>query len=94
MIRTVSPSVPILPELRSEAEKYNLIIKNVVSENVPVKEGDAVEVTVYFAFPTAIVALEDFHEPFASYPYVYSVESKKTKAARGKHSIKKTTASL
>lgn len=80
IVLKVAPNVPILHELRSEAEKFSVIIKNVVSENLKNEDGtDCVSVTVFFAFQTDPAAIEDFCDRFRSYPYVYSVEGKQKK---------------
>ncbi len=70
----VAPNIPILHEIRSQADKYRLIVKNIVTENSKASDGkEQVEITVFFAFHSDEAVIADFVESFASYPYVYKI---------------------
>lgn len=70
----VAPNIPILHEIRSQADKYRLIVKNIVTENSKGSDGkEQVEITVFFAFHSDEAVISDFVESFASYPYVYKI---------------------
>ena len=70
----VAPNIPILHEIRSQADKYSLIIKNIVTHKGIKDNGrDEVSVTVYFSYHTDKATIANFCESFASYPYVYSI---------------------
>ena len=72
----VAPNIPILHEIRSQADKYRLIIKNIVTENGKASDGkEQVEITVFFAFHSDEAMIADFVESFASYPYVYKIRN-------------------
>lgn len=72
--RKVAPNIPILHEIRSQADKYSLIIKNIVThKGIKDNGGDEVSVTVYFSYHTDKATIADFCESFSSYPYVYSI---------------------
>ncbi len=72
----VAPNIPILHEIRSQADKYRLIIKNIVTENEKASDGkEQVEITVFFAFHSDEAMIADFVESFASYPYVYKIRN-------------------
>ncbi len=81
----VAPNIPILHEIRSQADKYHLIVKNIITENGKGSDGkEQVEITVFFAFHSDEAVISDFLESFASYPYVYkavnNTERKRKKA--------------
>lgn len=68
----VAPNIPILSEIRAQAEKHHLYIKNIKTDNSKSIEGnERLEVTVYFAYHTDQALLSDFIESFSSYPYVF-----------------------
>ena len=72
--RKVAPNIPILHEIRSQADKYSLIVKNIVThEGIKDNGRDEVSVTVYFSYHTDKATIADFCESFSSYPYVYSI---------------------
>lgn len=79
----VAPNVPILHEVRNQAEKYRLIVKNIVTENTKGENGrDQVDVVIYFAFHSPEAVIENYVESFASYPYIYKAEIKRDKKHR------------
>ena len=72
----VAPNIPILHEIRSQAEKYRLIIKHIVTEQSKSSEGrDQVEITVGFAYHSDEATIADFVETFQAYPYVFKISS-------------------
>ena len=74
VIRKVAPNIPILHEIRSQADKYSLVVKNIVSQSeIDEKNGEEVKVTVYFSYHADKATIADFCESFSSYPYVYSI---------------------
>lgn len=70
----VAPNVPLLHEIRTEADHYRLNIKAFESNTVKMEDGkEAVEIKVHFAFRSDKAAIADFVEKFHSYPYIYKV---------------------
>lgn len=82
----VAPNIPILHEIRSQADKYRLIVKNILTENTKGGDGrEQVEITVFFAYHSDDAIISDFVESFSSYPYVYKIvngQDKKHKKAQ------------
>lgn len=71
----VDVSIPIIHELRTEAEKYRLVIKNIVSEAKKSEEGVSyTDVVVFFAYHSDLTTISDFCENFSAYPFVKSVK--------------------
>lgn len=76
----VRANVPLLHEIRTEADHYRLNIKAFESATKKLEDGtDAVEIIVHFAFKSDKAAIADFVEKFHSYPYVLKVTSRNMK---------------
>ena len=70
----VAPNIPILHEIRNQAEKYRLVIKNIITETSKVADGrDQVGITIFFAYQADHATIADFVESFSAYPYVYKI---------------------
>lgn len=71
---SVAPNIPILHEIRLNADKYRLVIKNIVTENGKGPDGrNQVDIIVFFAYNSDAACISDFIDSFSSYPYVYKV---------------------
>lgn len=85
---TVDASVPILHELRTEAEKYRLVIKNIVSEAKKDEKGTSYsDIVVFFAYHSDFTTISDFCENFSAYPYVKSVKMMRHMTGKKRHSV-------
>lgn len=74
----VAPNIPVLHEIRSQADKYRLVIKNIETNDIVDPKGnEQVEVHVFFAYHSDIASLNDFIDSFQSYPYIYKVSKTK-----------------
>ena len=70
----VAPNIPILHEIRNQAEKYRLVIKNIITETSKGADGrDQVGITIFFAYQADHATIADFVESFSAYPYVYKI---------------------
>lgn len=70
----VAPNIPVLHEIRSQADKYRLVIKSIKTETSSSPEGaEQVEVHIFFAYHSDAASINDFIDSFHSYPYVYKV---------------------
>ncbi len=84
VIFLVAANVPLLHEIRTEADHYRLNIKAFESNTKKLEDGsDAVEIKVHFAFKSDKAAIADFVEKFHSYPYVIKVTSINLKQDNG-----------
>lgn len=88
VIIVLNQSVPILREIRSQAEKLRLVVKNTITQTVVEDNQTYTEITISFAYHSDFSMISEFCEGFSSLPYVKSVNIlKKTpeKSRRRRH---------